>query len=119
MSAKTKHIKITKPTGQVSYVAFNQDTYDRLNNQNKNVAAERKSKIETVEISEEEIQKQSGYDEKAALEMNPTSAGLVKENEAQAKEIAELKAQLAKGKAGEEEKGGKAKGKAGDTDEQK
>lgn len=99
MSDKIKHIKITKPTGQVSFTVFNQETYNRLNDQNKNLASERKNKIETVDVTEEEVQKHSGFDEKALAEMNPTAAKLISENEAKDKTIADLEAQLEKAKA--------------------
>lgn len=92
---KINHIKITKPTGQVSFTVFNQDTYNRLNDQNKNLAPERKNKIERVDISVEEVQKHTGFDANAALEMNPSAARLISENEAKDKTITELQAQLA------------------------
>lgn len=94
MNKQHSHIKITNPNGMVSFVAFNQDTYNRLNDQNKNLIPERKKKIETLDITEEEIQKQSGYDETAALEMNPVAANLISKSQYQDKRIAELEAAL-------------------------
>ena len=114
MSTKIKHIKITKPTGQVSFTVFNQETYNRLNDQNKNLAPDRKNKIEYVDISEEEVQKHSGFDEKALVDMNPTAAKLMTENEAKDKTIAYLEAQLAKAKLDAQANAGSGNENAGD-----
>lgn len=89
-----KHIKITSVTGAISFAAFNNELYNRLNQQNDAVAPSRKSKIEIVDITAEEIAEQTGYDEKAALELNPITAKLAHESEAKDSKIAELEKQL-------------------------
>lgn len=114
MSDKIKHIKITKPTGQVSFTVFNQDTYNRLNDQNKNLSPERKNKVETVDISEEDVQKHSGFDENAVMEMNPAAANLLAIKESQDKRIQELEAALEASYEDQKNKGKEKSKKTGD-----
>lgn len=89
-----KYIKITAVTGVISYALLNNELYNRLNTQNDAVAPSRKSKIEIVETTEDEIAGQTGYDEKAALELNPITAKLAHESEAKDSKIADLEKQL-------------------------
>lgn len=98
MSKPTKYIKITSPNGVVSFTAFTKDVYNRLNDQNKNRGASTKQKIEELEMTEEDLAKETGYDENAALEMNPTAQKLISDNGLQAAKIADLEAQLAAAK---------------------
>lgn len=93
------YIKITSPDGVVSFTAHNNDVYNRLNDQNKNRGSNTKQKIETVEMTDEDLESQTGFDEKAGLEMNPTAQKLIADNENQTAKIAELEALLAKGKS--------------------
>lgn len=96
--AKSKQVKITTHQGIVTFAAYNEGLYKNLNVQNAKAAADRKQSIEIVDVTDEEIQEQSGFDEKALLKMNPTANKLVVENEASQKRIADLEAELAAAK---------------------
>lgn len=89
-----QYIKITNPSGMISFAPFSEDNLKRLNTQNATRIAGNKQKIETVEMTAKEVEEHSGYDEMSALELNPTTSKLLAEKERQDLRIAELEKAL-------------------------